>query len=120
MGLRLADSDPNSASKIELLIGADLYAAILRDGVRRGELGSPIAQETIFGWVISGPRSDHNETSSHMTLAVHHCTLTEPLDVTLRGFWEVEEVNLQVGMTDDEELCENQFLATHQRDCKGR
>lgn len=42
--LELADPDPSSSLPIELLIGADLYGLILRNGVRHGPLGSPTAQ----------------------------------------------------------------------------
>jgi len=34
--LNVADSDPTSSSSIQMLIGADLYSAIIRDGIKRG------------------------------------------------------------------------------------
>lgn len=53
----LALADPNlcSADPCDLLIGVDLYGEIFRDGIRRGASGQPFAQNTIFGWVVSGP-----------------------------------------------------------------
>ncbi|XP_067205342.1 uncharacterized protein [Linepithema humile] len=47
-GLDLADPDPADRSSIQLLIGADLYGAVLLEGLRKGPLESLTAQCTIF------------------------------------------------------------------------
>ncbi|CAK9801742.1 hypothetical protein ANTPLA_LOCUS2930 [Anthophora plagiata] len=54
--LEWADTDPAASTPIDILIGADLYGDIIREGVRKGSSGGPIAQNSIFGWIISGPR----------------------------------------------------------------
>jgi len=53
--LELADPDSASRQPIHLLIGADLYGSLLMSDLRHGPLGTPTAQRTAFGWIISGP-----------------------------------------------------------------
>ncbi|XP_039306398.1 uncharacterized protein LOC113005704 [Solenopsis invicta] len=123
-GLSLADSDPTSAAPIEVIIGADLYGEILLDGRRKGEFGQPYAQNTIFGWVLSGPTSSSPFLSS---ASVHCCSQvtcsrgdSPTLDQALRRFWEVEEIPRKVVLTPDELQCEEHFLKTHSRCSDGR
>jgi len=53
--LELADPDPASRQPIYLLIGVDLYGSLLMSDLRQGPLGTPTAQRTALGWIISGP-----------------------------------------------------------------
>lgn len=48
-GLEMADPDPSGREPIQLILGADIHASVLLEGLRRGPLGSPIAQNTKFG-----------------------------------------------------------------------
>ncbi|XP_073831560.1 uncharacterized protein [Musca autumnalis] len=51
----LADDRPFDSRPVDLLLGADLYPQILREGTQRNILGSMLAQNTIFGWILTGP-----------------------------------------------------------------
>lgn len=62
LDLTWADADPTSLDPIHLIIGADLYSDLILDGVRKGNVGQPVAQNSVLGWVISD-QSDR----SHMT-----------------------------------------------------
>ncbi|XP_011884025.1 PREDICTED: uncharacterized protein LOC105571160 [Vollenhovia emeryi] len=53
--LLLADKDFTSPEHIDLILGADVYAQILEDGVVKGDADAPIAQRTSLGWIILGP-----------------------------------------------------------------
>lgn len=53
-GLDFADDDLLNAQPIKILIGADLYGMIMRNGLKKGENNQPVAQNTIFGWILSG------------------------------------------------------------------
>ncbi|XP_011859350.1 PREDICTED: uncharacterized protein LOC105556848 [Vollenhovia emeryi] len=53
--LQLADNDFTSPEHIDLILGADVYAQILEDGVVKGDVNSPIAQRTSLRWIISDP-----------------------------------------------------------------
>ena len=58
--LELADSNFYSPSKIDILIGADHFYELLREGFVRSHPGGPIAMNTVFGWVIAGPSTEQS------------------------------------------------------------
>lgn len=53
--LKYADEKFYKGGPIDILLGGDVYPAILRGGVKNNICGSLVAQETIFGWVVTGP-----------------------------------------------------------------
>lgn len=117
--MKLADPDPTSSTPIELLIGADLYGRILLNRVRQGPPGSPTAQSTVFGWVVSGTITNkRSDTTSH-PLVVHHQVTNECLHDSLRSFWELEEVPAQPMLTEAEKYCDSHFSSTHSREPTG-
>ncbi|KYN28553.1 hypothetical protein ALC57_02032, partial [Trachymyrmex cornetzi] len=76
---------------IEIIIGADLYSSVLLPGLRSGSADRPAAQNSIFGWIISGTIST-NSSSSVCHMSVHHTILNANLDDKIRRFWEVERL----------------------------
>jgi hypothetical protein len=80
--LNLADPEFNRPHHIDMLLGGDVYATLLRPGVLLGtNSGEPTAINTIFGWVINGPVD-----SRVPSVVSTHCTImeSEPLEVTLK------------------------------------
>lgn len=75
-------------------------------------MGSLTAQQTIFGWVLSGPLA--SKKSHSVSIQVHHAY--EPsLNDSLCRFWEIEEPpKAKYYSTDDDER-EILFNATHSR-----
>ncbi|XP_011690496.1 PREDICTED: uncharacterized protein LOC105451622 [Wasmannia auropunctata] len=112
--LRLADDNPMSSEPIDLIIGADLYSNLILDGIRKGSPGQPIAQNSCFGWILSGPITLQNTYTRH--IATHHCSLEQ----SLRQFWEIEEIPRQAALAPEEQLCETHFITTHTRSPDGR
>ncbi|XP_018402192.1 PREDICTED: uncharacterized protein LOC108779302, partial [Cyphomyrmex costatus] len=92
-GLPWADPQPSSADPIEIIIGADLYGAVLLPGLCSGSSNQPTAQNSIFGWIM----------------AVNHTTLHNNLDDEIRQFWEVEELPQLSYLTPEEQRCEEHF-----------
>ncbi|KMQ86610.1 bel12-ag transposon polyprotein [Lasius niger] len=118
-GLQLADPDFASSGPIHIIIGSDNYGAVILPGLIRGEPPSPVAQQTIFGWVLSGTISTDNITSPAQA---HHCTLDHDLQELLVRFWMQEELpeSKNFKLSKDEEDCERHFLSTYSRDETGR
>ncbi|XP_071577705.1 uncharacterized protein [Temnothorax nylanderi] len=116
-GLHLANRDSASSAPIDVIIGADLFGLLLLDGVRKGAANEPIAQNTVLGWIISGPtgqaRRDH-------PIEVHHVSVDDDLDLNLQRFWEVEEIPHPVRLTPEEQACEEHFVRTHYPNPDGR
>ncbi|XP_071579486.1 uncharacterized protein [Temnothorax nylanderi] len=81
----------------------------------------PIAQLSIFGWLVLGPV----DTSSSASAAVHHASIQEredALDELLAKFWTQEEVPASNNheLTPDEQRCEEYYKSTVSRDSTGR
>lgn len=117
--LKLADPNFLSSDPVDVLLGADVFAAILLDGLKKGDPREPIAQKTSLDWIISGGISSSSDKNSETTFA-HHCITTEALTDLVRKFWEQEELSASSVITDEEQRCEEHFVATHSRKADGR
>ena len=118
-GLEMADPEPSSGEAIQLILGADIYANILREGLKRGPVGSPIAQKTTLGWILSGPTTS-GTTSEITTITAHLANEDMSLQNQLRSFWELEDIPKCSLLTEEELACEAHFAATHKRLPEGR
>lgn len=81
----------------------------------------PIAQLSIFGWLILGPVSGTTSISS----TTHHVAVQhneDALHELLTKFWVQEEVPINDvnRLTPDEQRCEEHFKNTHSRDSSGK
>ncbi len=112
--LPLADPTFHKPGPIDMLLGADVMAWIMRDGRRSGPRNTPTAVNSMFGWVLSG----RVVTSCVQLIESHHIQCDT--DSILRRFWKIEELPPQCHMTAEEKLCESNFSQTHTRDLNGR
>ncbi|XP_071573946.1 uncharacterized protein [Temnothorax nylanderi] len=117
--LTLADSDPTSAASIDVIIGADLYGAILLPEVRNRAPHEPVAQNSIFGWFLSGPMPMPSQ-SRPARIQTHHCTVLSEISDQLKRFWEIEELPQQTHLSPEEIRCEEHFVSTHSRAPNGQ
>ena len=117
--LQLADVDFCHLARIDCILGADVYPAIILPGLRKGPPPQPVAQNTTLGWIVTGyastrPDSKPAPCHSHYTAAVS-------LDDALSRFWEIEEVAAaKPSFSQEEKECEELFSRTHARDEEGR
>ncbi|XP_043257967.1 uncharacterized protein LOC122400510 [Colletes gigas] len=116
--LPLADPNPLSGHPIHVLIGADLYGSLLLNDLRQGPVGTPTAQLTALGWIISGPTGPRDSRQESPSLV--NCVSAEELDYSLRRFWELEEVPSRPSLSEEDEKCERFFHDTHTRSPQGR
>ncbi|XP_043063799.1 uncharacterized protein LOC122319964 [Drosophila ficusphila] len=118
--LPLADPTFLESSQIDVLIRADILPSVLLSGMRTNICGSLLGQETIFGWVLTGPVSS---TSSQNRVSAFTTQITETsdrvLEKLLTKFWEVENIPTK-RVKDSDSYCENNFLQTTTRDGSGR
>lgn len=116
--LPLADPEFTSPSKIDVLLGAEVYGEILRSGLIKSQSRCLIAQNTALGWIISGKVSP-SSTSATRVISLH-TQLRE--DDLLKQFWELEkepECNKKM-LTEEEMRCEEIFNLTTTRGQDGR
>lgn len=118
--IKLADPKYNIPNKIDILLGAEVYGQILLEGLIKGPVGSPVAQNTRLGWILSGKVQAKNSTSNDDHIINMHLQVSE--DEILRKFWEIESepCNQKPHLTDEEKACEEIFLTTTKRDSSGR
>ncbi|XP_070171009.1 uncharacterized protein [Polyergus mexicanus] len=116
--LSLADPDPFSNHPIHLLIGSDLYGSLLKQKVKHGPTGTPTAQLTALGWILSGPTGTSNSITGSATSL--NCVTIPSLDSLLQKFWEIEEISSELPLSEEDKKCEQHFIETHQRAEDGR
>lgn len=58
-------------TSIDLILGADVYADLIFPGLITGPPVTPIAQSIIFGWILSCPKPDKNQTG--VAMIQNHC-----------------------------------------------
>ncbi|XP_073841184.1 uncharacterized protein [Musca autumnalis] len=113
----LADPKFAKSDQVDILLGGDIYPQILLGGVQRNVLGSLLAQETIFGWVLTGPIASPN--SGSFTTCVSFCTAVE-MDKLLEKFWKLEEPPKISEYSPEEVYCEEVYQKTKKRLSDGR
>ncbi|XP_076686068.1 uncharacterized protein LOC143378130 [Andrena cerasifolii] len=112
---RLANQDP-----IDLLLGADVYNDFMLEGVRKGKPGTPLAQETTFGWILTGGLRNGCARSRKSVSTVQCCSINQELPGLLEKFWEQEEVQITPTLSPGDQEAEDHFQATHRRTSEGR
>ncbi|XP_044573912.1 uncharacterized protein LOC123258071 [Drosophila ananassae] len=112
-GIPLADTEFNSASPIDVLLGTDSVWAILTGNRKLDAQGNIIAISTIFGWVITSIAYQNPSitTSFLSTVDIH---------ATLQRFWEIEDSQITTHHDPENVKVEEHFQTTHSRDSKGR
>lgn len=84
----MADPSYHTPGEIDILLGADILPSLLLKGTVEGQKGEPMAIETVFGWILIGPVNLHAQRN-RVSLCL---SISEPLDETLKAFWEIEEL----------------------------
>ncbi|XP_014215940.1 uncharacterized protein LOC106644786 [Copidosoma floridanum] len=118
-GLKLADPQFFESRQIDCILGADVYPSVIQDGTKRGPAGAPLAQNSAFGWLLTGPLASV-DTSNTMHVRASHIHTDNLLAVELQKFWEIEEAPRKSLLTSDERKCEESFHETFFRNADGR
>ncbi|XP_066585563.1 uncharacterized protein [Prorops nasuta] len=126
-GLTLADSRFYCSDTVDIILGADVYGSLLKEGVRHFPPSRLVAQHTWLGWIISGPVDVHSSrravdnNTKHNVAYVFHCSIEDSLGQLLQKFWEIEEVpDKGSRLKPEKEICENLFNSTFSRTKEGR
>ncbi|XP_024873244.1 uncharacterized protein LOC112455514 [Temnothorax curvispinosus] len=109
-GLRLANPLYHQPGPVDILLGAENFASLLRDGRRVGRKGEPDAFNTVFGWVLVGAVSAQAPQSTHSFVTL------ESLDASLSRFWQLDEIPTALPYSQEDRRCEELFARTTCRD----
>ncbi|XP_059222988.1 uncharacterized protein LOC131996859 [Stomoxys calcitrans] len=109
----LADPNFYKPAQIDMLLGSDILPSILKSGVQKNISGNLLAQETEFGWILSGP-------SRTVTSFASFVACSNTLNEQVKKFWELEEIPSSKSLSDDDVWCENFYKTTTVRRSDGR
>ncbi|XP_031636180.1 uncharacterized protein LOC116349066 [Contarinia nasturtii] len=114
--LTLADPSFLKNSEIDIILGASEYAQAIKTGLIKSEKNL-IAQNSEFGWVVSGALDTVNVSLDVVTLVTN-----VELDEKLNRFFDSKEFDNDdsMALTAEEEMCEDHYEKTHYRDGNGR
>lgn len=110
---QLADPNFNVPEKIDLLLGAEVFFAILT-GERKQIDVNMWLYSTDFGYIIGGKNSNSSSEKSHA-----YCSI-ENLRDQIQRFWEVESLDHVQNFTIEEKAAENNYSETVTRQLDGR
>lgn len=115
--LPLADPTFQTPGKVDILIGAESVFHILKPEHIVSSSSGLIAQNTIFGWVISGGVQENIQSTTSLSSQLS----LQSIDSTLRRFWEIDDFKTdECFWSEEEKMCEKHFMETHKRDETGR
>ncbi|XP_071580955.1 uncharacterized protein [Temnothorax nylanderi] len=115
-GLPLADPEYYLPGNIDILLGAESFASVLRDGRRKGKDGEPDAFNSVFGWVLTGAVSPSLQVAPLHSFA----TTLESIETAVGKFWQLEEVPEHTSCSEEDRRCKEIFAKTTYRDHSGR
>ncbi|XP_075162828.1 uncharacterized protein LOC142235458 [Haematobia irritans] len=111
--IQLADANLFVSRPVEVLLGADLYPKILLEGCRQITSASLHAQNSIFGWLVTGPIPVAQVCSFSTTISVRD---EDDIEKTLLRFWQLEETPRGKSLPPSDRFCEENFVRTTRRD----
>lgn len=113
--LVLADPKFYMSSKIDILLGADIFATLINGNPIFGQAGEPVALQTKLGYILSGQVDARMPGNSSLV-----CHTTNHVDETLKTFWALESIPKPEIKNKQDELCEEYFNNTIKRDSTGK
>lgn len=120
LGLDLADPAYWKSRRVDCILGADLYDRIICEGIRKGPLGSPVAQQTYLGWILTGGVGVKTRIEEQSPISINHVAIEPQLPELISKFWEIEEVPSVNRLSEEDEKCEKYFRDTYSRQSNGR
>ncbi|KAH9632932.1 hypothetical protein HF086_002754 [Spodoptera exigua] len=116
--LCLADPNFSTPNKIDVLLGADAYCCIMKEGLVKSPSCNIVAQNTTLGWILSGVVRTRSKSPANY-ISVHCAQFNE--DHLLKKFWEIEEqTSPKKILSPEEQKCEELYTKTTKRDDTGR
>lgn len=114
--LQLADPTFFHSQRVDMILGADLLAQVILPEMRIGRENEPIAQRTVFGWMLSGKTS--STSSHHITARSFH--VTKDLETLVQQFFDIEQVPEPRILSTEDQWCEDFYRKTHVRHADGK
>jgi len=116
-GIQLADPEFYKSTRVDLLVGAEIFFDLMCVGRIKGSDTQPAWQKTLLGWIASGNlvATDYGQKRTICGLVVN-----EQLNADLTRFWQIESSERQNTRSPEERVCETHFKQTCKRNEEGR
>ncbi|XP_018400787.1 PREDICTED: uncharacterized protein LOC108778179 [Cyphomyrmex costatus] len=115
--LKLADPRFNVSSKVDILIGTEIFWELLCVGQIVATQNHPTLQETTLGWILAGRRSGTAASAEN----VQAFTISNTqLHDQLTRFWQIEHHGDHVMNNRNDAYCEEHFAANVSQNEQGR
>ncbi|KAJ8976397.1 hypothetical protein NQ317_003947 [Molorchus minor] len=111
--IMLADPSFFKPSKIDLLLGSDIYFDIITPGLIKLGDQLPTLQNSYLGWIIAGPVS--KEIISAHSINISLFSSTCDINELMPRFWQLEEVANKRFLSPQDKQCETLFINTTKR-----
>lgn len=114
--LTLADPSFMNESEIDIILGASEYARVIKLGLMKSE-NNLLAQNTEFGWIISGALQRNSAGVRIITFVTN-----VELQQSVQQFFNADEFDNdnKESLTEEEQYCENHYQETIKRNEDGR
>ncbi|XP_018406189.1 PREDICTED: uncharacterized protein LOC108782410 [Cyphomyrmex costatus] len=116
---QLAAPHFNVSSKVDTLIGAEIFWELLCIGQIEATHSHPTLQKTRLGWILAGRRSITAAPAENVrafTTVISNAQLHDQLT----RFWQIEHLGNQVVNNKDDAYCEEHFEANVDQNEQGR
>ncbi|XP_060665547.1 uncharacterized protein LOC132797785 [Drosophila nasuta] len=90
--IELADPNFYKSAQIDILIGADILPSVILSGSRPNICGSLLGQQTVFGWILTGPVSQNVSTTVSAFSTRVAIQADDQLDRLNSKVWEAEDI----------------------------
>ncbi|KAL7291679.1 hypothetical protein TKK_0014711 [Trichogramma kaykai] len=118
-GLELADPRFGVPARVDFVLEGDVFPELILNGVVKGTAGTPVAQKTVFGWILMGPTLPDTADGGGAVRAFH-VSIEPSISSLVSKLWELDNVSSRPHLSEDERRCEELFVQTHRRDSSGR
>lgn len=117
--ITLADPNFLKPTHIDILIGGELFLDLIEDGKIQFNKSEVYLRSSVFGWLVAGKIPAERTDQACYSIQTFAST-TSNLDQMVRQFWELENVENVIQMSEEEKYCEDLFKKTTERDNDGR
>jgi hypothetical protein len=114
--LALADPNFNQASKVDILLGMEVFNEILNTHELKLGNDSLVARSTQFGYVIGGTLKTRSEANEQFCGLISN----EEIHDQLKVFWEINDMKNSKVLNLEEQSVEQHYQQTHYRYADGR
>lgn len=109
--IQLADPEFYVSRQVDLLLGADIYSTVILSGIIKENDCLPIAQQTRFGWILSG---NANGAKSY------HCNVIMINEQDFQRFWAIEDITESNDISAEDQHCLQFYKSTTKRQADGK